>query len=347
MLKPYNKAAITFDLLTEIGADGRNSRTFVAHDHQLNAEIVTKQMMKSKLGAPERFFAESQALYASAHPNVVQIHYACEDADHVYLAMPHYRRGSVKSLITDRHMTVREIVTIACQVLSGLHNIHSKGLIHFDIKPDNILLSERGEGLVSDFGQAKEMNLAGIARQDELYARTLPPEAFATGDFDVTFDIYQFGLTLYRMCNGNPAFYAQLERYDVAGAPDLHKLADDVVSGRFPDRKAFSAHIPSRLRKIIRKCLELDSVERYQSALHVANALADVDGNELDWRLVETSDTRTWIKNEEGTLLEMTVKHDGGSECFKTKDGGARRRVTDGCRSSISERDLQKFLGSY
>ncbi len=91
---------------------------------------------------------------SSAHPNVVQIHYACYDADRIYLAMPYYRKGSVTSLITDKYMTVREIVTVGCQVLSGLHNIHSKGLIHFDVKPDNILLSDRGEALLSDFGLA-------------------------------------------------------------------------------------------------------------------------------------------------------------------------------------------------
>jgi serine/threonine protein kinase len=105
-----------------------------------------KQIAKADLDSPGNFFDEASALYASAHPNVVQIHYACEDTDSIYLAMPYYRRGSVSGLVTGRHMTVREIVTIGCQVISGLHNIHSKGLIHFDVKPDNILLSDRERG---------------------------------------------------------------------------------------------------------------------------------------------------------------------------------------------------------
>jgi serine/threonine protein kinase len=159
VFKPYNKAEVTFDLVREIGTDGQNSRTFVATDHQLNAEIVIKQIAKASLASPVNFFDESKALYASAHPNVVQIHYGCEDADSIYLAMPYYRRGSVKNLITNRHMTVREIVTAGCQILSGLHNIHSKGLIHFDVKPDNVLLSDRGEALLSDFGLAGKWTL--------------------------------------------------------------------------------------------------------------------------------------------------------------------------------------------
>jgi serine/threonine protein kinase len=174
MFKPYNKAEVTFDLVREIGTDGQNSRTFVAADHQLNAEIVIKQIAKATLASPTNFFDESKALYASAHPNVVQIHYACEDADSIYLAMPYYRRGSVKGLITNKHMTVREIVTVGCQMLSGLHNIHSKGLIHFDVKPDNVLLSDRGEALLSDFGLAKQMDLAGLAAQDRFYFKTIP-----------------------------------------------------------------------------------------------------------------------------------------------------------------------------
>ena len=138
--------------------------------HQLDAEIVVKQIPKAKIASTANFFDESKALYASAHPNVVQIHYACEDTDSVYLAMPYYRKGSVTGLITGKNMTVREIVTVGCQILSGLHNIHSKGLIHFDVKPDNILLSDRQEALLSDFGLAKQMNLSGVAFQDRLYS---------------------------------------------------------------------------------------------------------------------------------------------------------------------------------
>lgn len=213
MLKPYQKAQLTFDIVREIGRDGRNSHTFVAHDHQLNAEIVTKQIRKSSLTCPSEFFAESQALYAAAHPYVVQVHYACFDDDYIYVAMPYYQNGSVKSLITGRHMTVREIIGIGSQVLAGLHNIHSKNLIHFDVKPDNVLLSPRWEALVSDFGLAKQMNYSGVAAQDRHYTPMIPPEALATDQFDRTFDIYQVGLTLYRMCNGNEHFHAQLAKY--------------------------------------------------------------------------------------------------------------------------------------
>lgn len=64
MLKPYQKAELAFDIVREIGQDGQNSRTYVTRDHQLDAEIVTKQILKAKLNSPAEFFAESQALYS-------------------------------------------------------------------------------------------------------------------------------------------------------------------------------------------------------------------------------------------------------------------------------------------
>jgi serine/threonine protein kinase len=346
MFKPYNKAEITFDLITEIGQAGRNSRTFVSMDHQLDAEIVVKQIPKAKIASTANFFDESKALYASAHPNVVQIHYACEDTDSVYLAMPYYRKGSVTGLITGKNMTVREIVTVGCQILSGLHNIHSKGLIHFDVKPDNILLSDRQEALLSDFGLAKQMNLSGVAFQDRLYFKMVAPEAIVSDKFDRTCDIYQFGLTLYRMCNGDAAFYAQHAAYGAGTAFDRDKFKFDVRNGRFPDRKAFAPHIPNRLRSIIKKCMEPAIADRYQSAIDVANALALLDGATLDWRLAKTPDKRVWIKNESGTNYEFTVYTGGQCECLKTVGAGQPRKVGDGCKASISETDIYKFLGS-
>lgn len=347
MLKAYNRAELVFDIVREIGSEGRNSRTFVSKDHQLDAEIVTKQILKTKLGSPDQFFSESQALYASAHPNVVQIHYACYDDEHIYLAMPYYRNGSVKGLITGQHMTVREIVKIACQVLSGLHNIHSKKLIHFDVKPDNILLSDRREALLSDFGQAKQMNFVGLAAQDRHYTPMIPPEALSNSEFTLTFDIYQFGLTLYRMVNGNEAFYAQLQKYGPPNAFDRESFKFDVRNGRFPDRRVFMPHIPTKLRTVVKTCLQVDPTRRYQSAIDIANVLAEIDGECLDWRLVAKSGTRVWTKTENGTTYELTVNADGSSECYKSVGGGQRRRVVEGCTAAITENEIRKLLVSY
>jgi serine/threonine protein kinase len=236
MFSPHTTAQINFQKQREIGQQGRNSHTYISYDPQLDAEIVTKQVRKADLNSSNNFFDESRALYASAHPNVVQIYYACEDADYIYLAMPYYKRGSVADLLRQRYLTVREIITIGCQVISGIHNIHSKGLIHFDVKPDNILLSNRGEALLSDFGLSKQMNFVGIALQDRLYNKMIPPEGTRGDQFDRTFDIYQLGLTLYRMCNGENHFYGQYDAYGLGAAFDRNRFRADLRNGVFPNR---------------------------------------------------------------------------------------------------------------
>ncbi|GGF00351.1 hypothetical protein GCM10011611_02460 [Aliidongia dinghuensis] len=347
MLKPYQKAELTFDILREIGQDGRNSQTYVTHDHQLNAEIVTKRIRKDKLASPDVFFAESQALYLTAHPNVVQVHYACCDDEFIYVAMPYYKNGSVKDLITGGHLTVREIITLGSEILAGLHNIHSKGLVHFDLKPDNILISPRGEALICDFGLSKQINYSGVAAQDLHYAKMMPPEALSTDHFKRTFDIYQFGLTLYRMCNGNEHFYEQLEKYGPAASFDRDAFRYDLRNGLFPKRGSFAAHIPSTLRNVIKKCLEVEPADRYQSAIEVANAMAGIDGHCLDWRRVQHPDKNVWTKNENGTEYELTHSADGTTTCYKAVNGGQRRRVGDACRANVTDRELRKLFADY
>jgi serine/threonine protein kinase len=219
-------------------------------------------------------------------------------------------------------------------------------LIHFDVKPDNILLSDRGEALISDFGLAKQMTY-GVAHQDRLYGKMTPPEGLDKDKFDRTFDIYQFGVTLYRMCNGDRSFYDQFVAFIVDGKLDRDSFRYAVRTGRFPDRTSFTPHIPAKLRKIIRKCTSTDVADRYQSAIDVANALADVDGNTLDWRLSEEHDTRLWSKNIEGTSYELRVTAAGVAECLKSVEGGKARRVSDGCSKAMTEKDLQRFLGAY
>jgi eukaryotic-like serine/threonine-protein kinase len=347
MFNPYNMAQIRFELREEIGRAGENSQTYKSYDPQLDAVIVTKKVRKTDLNSPDNFFDESRALYASAHPNVVRVYYACQDDEHIYLAMPFYKMGSVGDFLHQKCPTVREIITIGCQVLSGLHNIHSKGLIHFDVKPDNILLSDRGEALLADFGLAKEMNFIGIAAQDRLYNKMIPPEGTRSDQFSRAFDIYQFGLTLYRMCNGNTDYYRQYEAYGVGGAFDRLRFRNDVRNGNFPDRSLFPAHIPQRLRTIVRKCLEVDPADRYRSAIDVANALSDVEGSILDWHFSQVGDTKTWEKNESGTLLEFRAAESGATECFKTVGAGQRRRVTEGCKARMTDRDIRTFLGAH
>lgn len=344
MFKPYSKAEISFDLRREIGHEGSNSTVHIAHDRQLDAEIVIKKILKSQFDSVDRFFEESTILYLSSHPNVVPVHYACEDAESVFIAMPYYARGSLSKFIDSRYLTVREIVVLGCQIASGLHNIHSKKLIHFDVKPDNVLLSSRGEALLSDFGLAQRMSPAGTAEQDRMYFKMLPPEVHRTSTYTHAFDIYQFGLTLYRMCNGNRAFHHQFDKYGPANSFDRDQFKYDLRNGRFPDRDVFPEHIPHRLCRLIKKCLEPDPKDRFLAAIDVANELAQID-NRFDWQYSVRKGTRVWVCQDDERIFRLSVAQDDTSIAEKTMIASGRTtKIKEYCKPSIKSSDIKRFL---
>jgi len=345
VIKPYNKAEVSFDLLREIGQEGSNSTAFVAYDHQLDAEIVIKKIPKSDLDSVDSFFDESKILHLSSHPNVVPVHYACQDADSIFIAMPYFKRGSLNALINARFLTVREIVSLGCQIASGLHNIHSKRLVHFDIKPDNVLLSDRGEALISDFGLSRRLNGAGMAGQDRFYLKMRPPEAYDLPEYTPAFDLYQFGITLYRMCNGNAAFHDQFNRFGLTPAAfDRDGFKFDVRNGRFPDRSIFEEHIPQRLRRLIKKCLEPNPDDRFKAAIEVANELAQVD-ERLDWQFSTDGTSRTWVRGDGDKEYQLTVDKSQTALAEKTIACGRRMRIPAYCKTGIVPIEIRRFLG--
>lgn len=349
MLKPYNKAELTFHLADEIGNEGTNSRVFRAHDPQLNAELVIKQIPKQSFSDRTEFYQEAGILHHSGHPHVVPIHYACEDADFVYLAMPYYVRGSLNQLLNTRFLTVREIIKFSSQFLSGLHNIHSKKLIHFDIKPDNILISNQGEALVSDFGLSKPVELNGLAGQDRVYLKMKPPETYVTEDFCIGFDIYQTGLTLYRMCVGNQEFYRQFASYGGQANFNREQFKFDVRNGRFPIRDDFPEHIPQALITVIKKCLEVEPNNRYKSVIDVINQIAEIDEELLDWQYsLSNEGVRTWEKDggPGEKLIRLTVDNHRNAIAQKRTARGMQN-INEYCVESINRAKIKEFLRRF
>jgi len=347
MLKPLNIAQVNFALGDEIGFEGKNSRVFKAYDPQLNANLVIKRVEKARIDSVDQYFEEASLLYASRHIGVVPINYACQDDECIFLAMPFFQNGSLKSLMENRHLTVREIVVFSTQFLSALHHIHSKRLIHFDIKPDNILISDRREALLSDFGLTRQLARTGLAEQDRIYGRMIPPEAFGQQEFSNKFDIYQVGLTIYRMCVGDVSFYAQHERFFDDGELNRSSFRHAVVNGQFPNRSEYPAHIPQALRNTVRRCLSVDPTDRYQSAIDIVNDLAGIGGSILDWSFSEEDGVRTWLKSVENKKVQIVVSDDGSSFATTTSENGTSRRIVQYCLDDISATQIRSFLKGH
>jgi len=347
MLNPYERGQLEFQLRDEIGVEGKNSQVFKAHDPQLDAELAIKKIKQNSLNDESEFFLESSLLYRSSHSNVLPIHYACKDDEHIYLAMPYFPNGSLKTLMAQRMLTVREIIVISTQFLSGLHHIHSKRLIHFDIKPDNILISPRGEAVLSDFGLAKQTKYCGHAEQDRVYGKMTPPEVYNSNQFSVKFDIFQAGLTIYRMCMGDEEFYKQYESYFENDTFDRRAFIHAVVNGQFPNRSNFPEHIPARLKKLVKKCLNTNPDNRYSSVIEVVNELAQIDGEVLDWHYTLQGSDKVWEKQTEEKVYRLIVKVDGSSTATRKVGDSAERRITDYCKDRVTSSDISRFLKGY
>lgn len=289
--------------------EGRNSEVFIAEDPQLGGEIALKEIPLSQFSDPALYYLEAQTLYANRHPRVVPVLYACQDANYIRIAMPYYENGSLNKILKQRPLTIRKSIEYGQNILAGLHHIHSNDFVHFDIKPTNILIHQDGSAMISDFGQSRCTNNLGVAEIPPMYSFHIPPECFSCNASTKQADIYQTGLTLYRMVNGNKFFKNQIPT-NSAGSCDFDKLIELIIRGNFPNRNSFLPHVPRRMKRVIRKALNIDPGDRYQTALEMADALGQVD-TLLDWEYNENANTCSYClgNNIHRYTIEATLKN--------------------------------------
>ncbi|MBA2058786.1 serine/threonine protein kinase [Psychrobacter cryohalolentis] len=328
-------AELNFEFLREIGQEGRNSQVYAAHDKQLDKEIAVKKIRKDSIEHVDDYYEESKKLNTSYHSNIVNVMYGCSDIDYIYIAMHFYENGSLKSLIKDRFLTVREVIRYSIQFLSGLHHIHSKGLIHCDIKPDNILISDSDEALLSDFGLAKFMDESGYVNQAGVYSKQAPPEVLVSHDKTIHYDIYQSGLTMYRLLNGEDHFNNQLEKFTT-----MEDYKEAIRTGAFPDRHSYLPHIPTKMQKIVNKSLNIEIEDRHCNVLELINELSNVaDG--IDWIYEPDELTRKWTKSITNPVIEtiLSTDKDGLYSIVTTKTNGSSspKKVTAHCNTQLSD----------
>lgn len=265
-------------ILEKLNSEGVNSMLYLVEDSQLGSRFILKQMDKHKFKDPQKYFEESQKVYNSKHPNIITINYASYDDEYIYITMPYYENGSLYHILENQNLPMREVIRYSLDFLSAIQYLHSKGIIHCDIKPNNILISESRKAVLTDFGSALYMNEQGNARLKNVYYKHIAPEQCSNSIINKKIDIYQIGTTLYRMCNGNEEYNSQVKRYK-----DLNSLKIACARGKFPIRKKYLPHVPKSMIEIIEKCIKVDPEERYDDVLEIMNDLAQIEEN-LDWK---------------------------------------------------------------
>lgn len=332
------EARLNFTLGDKIGNGGEGD-VHKAHDIQLNAQLAVKKIPHAKFTNENLFFEECKKLYLSKHQNVVPVNYGCKDDEYVYLAMPLYEKGSLKNLIDGRFLTSREIIRYSLQFLSGLNHIHTKGLVHFDVKLENILISKSNQALITDFGVAQYTGHYGFASHNGTTRPFAPPEYFNQAEHNLKFDIYQAGLTIYRMCVGEEIFKKQ---YSVAllkrGVSNDAHLVEKIISGNFPNRSFHYSHIPKPLRTVITKAMNPDPEIRYSNVIDMMNDIAKIDAAN-DWNL--TTDYLTFENYNKLDFKVTATKQDDSWNVVTTKN---ERRKIDFCDNNMTDHEKNSLL---
>ena len=255
-----------YEVLEKIGTGGM-SDVYKAKDHKLN-RLVAVKVLKQEFSENENFVSkfrvEAQSTAGLLHPNTVNV-YDVGDEDGInYIVMELVDGITLKKYIEKKsRLSVKEAVSIAIQVAMGLEAAHNNGIIHRDIKPQNIMISRDGKVKVTDFGIAKAATSNTITSNVMGSVHYTSPEQARGGYSDAKSDIYSLGITLFEMLTGRVPFNG-----DTTVAIAIKHIQEEL-----PSPAEFNDEIPISVEKIVLKCCQKSPDRRYQSA---AELIADL-----------------------------------------------------------------------
>jgi serine/threonine-protein kinase len=253
------------------------SRVFVADETALDRKVVIKVLPPETAAqvSLERFKREILLAAKLQHPHIVPLLAAGESQGLPYFTMPFVAGESLRLRLAQHgELPVKDAVRVLREIASALAYAHEHGIVHRDIKPDNVLLSG-GSAMVTDFGVAKALSAStnaehanttslGVALGTPAYMS--PEQASADPSVDYRADIYSFGVLAYELLTGQPPF---------AGRTPQNLLAAHVTEIPESINKR-RASLPPALASLVMRCLEKRPADRPQSASDVVNALDDI-----------------------------------------------------------------------
>ncbi len=259
-----------YRILEPIGVGG-SSQVYLARDNSLQRDVAIKildPLAAGDQGLRKLFVREAQALAKLSHPNVVSVFDVGEVDGLPYIVMEHLPGHSLKQRI-DREgpLSVAEAVRLAVEIANGLSFAHSKGIVHADMKPANVLLDDNGHAKIADFGIARAPQEDAPTPQLFATAMYVAPERVEGKALSGASDIYGLGLVLYEMLVGRPPF---------TSANPAVLLRDHVVRQAVPPSHLRQS-LPRELDDVVMKCLAKDPALRYQRASDVTKALTALE----------------------------------------------------------------------
>lgn len=249
-----------YEIVRNIG-EGGMANVYLAIDTILNRKVAVK-ILRGDLATDEKFVRKFQREASAAsnldHPNVVGIYDVGEDDGNYYIVMEYVEGRTLKSLIKRRGaLTLPEVIDIMTQLTSGIEHAHEKGIIHRDIKPQNVLILDDGLVKVADFGIAQALNSNELTQTNSVMGSVhyLPPEqANGTGS---TFksDIYSLGILMYELIVGKVPFKGE----------NAVEIAIKQMKDPIPSIRDFNDAIPQSVENIILKATAKNPKNRYDT----------------------------------------------------------------------------------
>ncbi len=266
-----------YRLIAPLG-EGGMATLWRAVDEQLDREVAVKLLRPQYSADPgfaRRFKQEARSAGSLAHPNIVSVYdygQDGEDAATQYIVMQLVDGQDLSGLLRERgRLSVADAVRIALGVASALEAAHRRGIVHRDVKPGNILITDDGDVKVTDFGIARavsetSMTVTGTTLGSVHY---FSPEQARGDEVTGASDVYALGIVLYEMLTGRRPFEG-----DSAAGVALKRLTDDP-----PSPTQFNADLPPALVAVVMRSLARDITDRYPDAGAMAEALRDYQRN--------------------------------------------------------------------
>jgi eukaryotic-like serine/threonine-protein kinase len=267
-LQPGIMLSGRYEILQLLGQGGMGA-VYKAKDHELDRSVALKVIqpdLAGQAGILRRFKQELILARQVTHKNVIRIFDLGEAEGMKFITMEHVDGQDLKAMLDQRcKFAPDEAITIIEQVCHALDAAHSAGVVHRDLKPQNIMVDKQGKVSVMDFGVARSVEVSGLSQTGALIGTPgyMSPEQAKGEKLDGRSDLFSLGIIFYELLTGQVPFQAQ-----TTVASLLKRITERAVPPIELDQS-----LPQYLSDVVAKCLEVDPQHRYQSALEIVQDL--------------------------------------------------------------------------